>query len=160
MLGISLFYQCSLQWGRFWYGQNYQYSQPTSMGRRESLWCNLFWIPIAVQHYSAGSDYCLVGPHFSILAYSQLLKFPVIWTVKNYWNMFQWHIEYECGTWTMVFWHTLAVLCKMFPVTPISWSMDRLRRTQCMASMLTRFESSGFLPVGTPRNHCKCSSCW
>jgi hypothetical protein len=27
--------------------------------------------------------------------------------------------------------------------------MDRKRRTHCMASTLARFESSGFLPVGT-----------
>jgi hypothetical protein len=29
--------------------------------------------------------------------------------------------------------------------------MDRQRRTHCMASMLTRFVSSGFLPVGTSK---------
>jgi hypothetical protein len=38
--------------------------------------------------------------------------------------------------------------------------VDRQRRTQCMASLLARFESSGFLPVGTPKNPCVCSSCW
>jgi hypothetical protein len=38
--------------------------------------------------------------------------------------------------------------------------MDRYSRTHCMASTLTRFESSGFLPVGTPKHPCVCSFCW
>jgi hypothetical protein len=37
----------------------------------------------------------------------------------------------------------------------LSWPMDN-----CMASTLARFESSAFLPAGTPRNPCVCSSCW
>jgi hypothetical protein len=35
--------------------------------------------------------------------------------------------------------------------------MDRWRRTHCMASMLATFESSGFLPVVTPKNPYVCS---
>jgi hypothetical protein len=31
--------------------------------------------------------------------------------------------------------------------------------THCMASTLARFESSGFLPVGTPKTPCVGSSC-
>jgi hypothetical protein len=57
----------------------------------------------------------------------------------------------ECDTCMMVFRHILAVLCEMFSVT---WLMDKDRRTHCMASMLhARFESSAFLPVGTPKIH-------
>lgn len=37
----------------------------------------------------------------------------------------------------------------------ISWL-----RIHCMASMITRFESSWFLPMETPRNPYICSSCW
>jgi hypothetical protein len=32
--------------------------------------------------------------------------------------------------------------------------------THCIASKLARFESYQFLPVGTPKNPCVCSSCW
>jgi hypothetical protein len=32
--------------------------------------------------------------------------------------------------------------------------------THSMASTLARFEPSGFLLVGTPKNPCACSSCW
>jgi hypothetical protein len=53
--------------------------------------------------------------------------------------------------------HIVAELCEMFS---ISWPMDRYRRTYCMASTLTGLESSGFLPVGTPKKPCVCSSCW
>jgi hypothetical protein len=38
--------------------------------------------------------------------------------------------------------------------------MDKQRRTHCMASTLARFESSGFLHVGTPKTPFVCSSCW
>jgi hypothetical protein len=53
--------------------------------------------------------------------------------------------------------HILAALCEMFP---ISWLMDRYRRTHCMASTLTGLESTGFLPVRTPKPPCVCSSSW
>jgi hypothetical protein len=45
--------------------------------------------------------------------------------------------------------HILAVLCAMFSIL---WPMDMWRMTHCMASTLARFESSGFLPVGTPNS--------
>jgi hypothetical protein len=38
--------------------------------------------------------------------------------------------------------------------------MERCKRTHCMACKLAWLESSGFLPVGTPKNPCVCSSCW
>jgi hypothetical protein len=56
--------------------------------------------------------------------------------------------EHECGTRMMLLRHTLAALCEMFS---ISWPKDRQRRTHCIASTLAGFESSGFLPVGTPK---------
>jgi hypothetical protein len=37
---------------------------------------------------------------------------------------------------------------------------DGQRRSHCMASTVTRLESSVFLPVGTPKHPCVCSSCW
>jgi hypothetical protein len=42
----------------------------------------------------------------------------------------------------------------------LSWPTDRYMRTHCMASTLTWLESSGFLPVGTLKHPCVCSSCW
>jgi hypothetical protein len=54
----------------------------------------------------------------------------------------------------MVLQHILAVPCEMFQ-QQLSSPTNRYRRIHCMAFTLARFESSGFLPVGTP----KCSSC-
>jgi hypothetical protein len=39
----------------------------------------------------------------------------------------------------------------------LSWPMESQRRTHCMPSTLTRFESSGFLPVGTRKTSCVCA---
>jgi hypothetical protein len=38
--------------------------------------------------------------------------------------------------------------------------MNRYWRKHCMVSTLARFESSGFLLVGTSESPCICSSCW
>jgi hypothetical protein len=65
-------------------------------------------------------------------------------------------------------WHvpdgTLAnfshVACNVLNNTYHGWWIGRRRRTYCKASMLARFESCGFLPMGTPKNPCVCSSSW
>jgi hypothetical protein len=49
MLSFLHFISVLYKWGRFWYRENYQHSQPTPMGR-ESLWCNPLYISAAVQH--------------------------------------------------------------------------------------------------------------
>jgi hypothetical protein len=41
-----------------------------------------------------------------------------------------------------------------------SWPIDRYRGTHCTASALAWLQFSGFLPVGTCKNPCVCSSCW
>jgi hypothetical protein len=41
-----------------------------------------------------------------------------------------------------MFWHILAMLCEMFSITPIM--TNGYEEDHCMASTLTRFESTGF----------------
>jgi hypothetical protein len=54
--------------------------------------------------------------------------------------------------------HILAVLCEMFSITPAMTGVY-VEEDHCMASTLhAKFESSGFLPVGTPRHPCVRSS--
>jgi hypothetical protein len=57
---------------------------------------------------------------------------------QSYGKMYHWQSEHECGTYMMVLRHISAVLCAMFPITPI------MTDGHCMASTLARFESSGF----------------
>jgi hypothetical protein len=49
----------------------------------------------------------------------------------------------------MVLRHMLAVLCEMFSVTAVM-TEGQMEEDHCMAFTLARFQSSGFLPVGTP----------
>jgi hypothetical protein len=43
-----------------------------------------------------------------------------------------------------------AVLCEMFTITPVI-TEEKAEGEHCIASTLTRIESSGILPVGTPK---------
>jgi hypothetical protein len=70
-----------------------------------------------------------------------------------------WVIAERILLWPIQLSFILAVLCEMFLITPRKltpvWvKVDPLRRLQ-----LARFESSGFLPVATPKIPCVCSCC-
>jgi hypothetical protein len=38
---------------------------------------------------------------------------------QNYWKMYHWLSQHDCGTYMLVFRHILAVLCDMFTLTPV-----------------------------------------
>jgi hypothetical protein len=76
---------------------------------------------------------------------------------QSYWKMYHWQSEHKCGTWMMVLQQFSRAVRDVLNNTYHD-KEDEQRRIYCMASMLAKFESSGFLPVGTPKNPCVCSS--
>jgi hypothetical protein len=86
-----------------------------------------------------GCMFCHIGLKTIIIEISSYM------ICQKYWKRYHWQSEQDCGICIKVLRHILAVLCEMFSV---SWLMGRQRRTHCMASILARFESSEFLPMG------------
>jgi hypothetical protein len=75
---------------------------------------------------------------------------------QSSWKVYHRQSQHECDTCVILLRHILAVLCEMSSITPIMTD-GYVEEDHCMTSMLhARFESSGYLPVGTP----KCGSCW
>jgi hypothetical protein len=117
MLTIFCFIGASYRWDTFLYKRHDRYSQPAPVDRRtfsssihsrhkQQFSINV-WVEL-VGDYSLGPHvlpHRLTDNHYVMSSYM---------ICQNYWNLYHWQWEYECGVCMMAPRHSLAALWEMF----------------------------------------------